>query len=114
MTMRKMTRQVKDMIKLEKEIKDYGNKMFLTVNYSVNVHEYNNKTGERKSREEYRFQLVVRGHLYKRIKHWWREDDRFESKPICKEFTMAQVAECRKYWLKVRNATLPEPEWEQW
>ena len=29
MTMRKMTKQVKDMIKLENEIKDYNNGMFL-------------------------------------------------------------------------------------
>jgi hypothetical protein len=29
MTMSKMTRQVKDMIKLENEIKDYNNGMFL-------------------------------------------------------------------------------------
>lgn len=114
MTMSKTTRQVKDMIALENEIKNYNNGMFLTVNYSVTTHDGLDKNGYSKSREEYRFQLVLRDSQYKRIKHWFFEDDRYESKCLKKEFTMAQVAECRKYWLLMRNATLPEPEWKQW
>jgi hypothetical protein len=100
-------KQVKDFIKLGDEIKAYGNKMFLTVNYPVNTY-----TGG-SMREEYRFLLVLRPEMYKRERFLFWET-RYESDSIHKEFTMAQVGECRKYWLKMRDAKLPEPEWREW
>jgi len=109
-------KSVKEKIKLENEIRAYGNGMFLTVNYPVSIMDGYDKLGKfvNKSRVEYRFQLVLRDKNYKRVKHWFFEDDRFYSEDISKEFTMEQVAQCRKYWLKVRNKPLPKPEWIRW
>ncbi len=111
-----ISKAVKDFVKLGDEIKAYGNGMFLTVNYPVRVYEGYDVMGAfmRREREEYRFKLVLRDTQYKRINHWFLDDERFHSEAIIKEFTMAQVTECRKYWLKVRNKPLPSPEWIQW
>lgn len=102
------SKQVTDFVKLGDMIKAYGNGMFLTVNYSVMVHE------NYKSREEYRFQLVLQDSQYKRIKHWFFDDTRLHSKTLTKEFTMAQVADCKKYWRKMRDTKFPEPVFEEW
>ncbi len=114
-------KSVSDFIKLGDEIKAYNNGMFLTVNYSVTVPAGKTKICDKcghggfpKSKEEYRFQLVLRDIEYKRIKHWFFEDDRFSSEALTKEFKMSEIKECRKFWLEVRDKPLTEPEWVRW
>jgi hypothetical protein len=99
-------------LKLEKEIKDYGNGMFLTVAYPRTTG-YLDKLGRYRHREEWYFRLVLRDKQYKREKSFIFET-RYQSRDLFKEFKLSEVAKCREYWFKMRNAELPAPEWKEW
>lgn len=80
---------VKAFIALEKEIKDYGNGIFVTVNYFTGCGE----------NEHSAFKLVLARDGYR--KSFWSGTQVKNS--VTLEFGLHEVETCRKTWLKIRD-----------